>query len=315
MVKINSSGLQIIRVLFVISFLVLAIISSQHPTMQFNAVQYQPLPKTDHQNLARFLDEQTILIEAGYFLMGSDTGRADEKPYHRVYLNPYIIDRYETTNIQYQRFLRETDLIPPRYWTLNNYPPGQQLFPVVGVKWEDAQAYCNWVGKRLPTEAEWEKACRGEFGRIFPWGNDNGFSKGNVGILPAGPQPEMWDQAWEMLLSSVKPAGNPGLTSVGSFPLGTTQTGVFDMIGNASEWTADRYNWDGYWNIEPLNPLVTDPPWNHVVRGSAWLMPYGTIANGLDLNRCSTRSSSHGDTNDARIGFRCVKSVLEGQGK
>ena len=86
-------------------------------------------------------------------------------------LSAYEIDRYEVTNIQYQRLIKATGRRPPRYWFGSDYPRGQADVPVVGVSWQDADAYCTWVEKRLPTEAEWEKTCRGTDGRIYPWGN------------------------------------------------------------------------------------------------------------------------------------------------
>jgi formylglycine-generating enzyme required for sulfatase activity len=251
---------------------------------------------------AGYLDQQSVLISAGDFLMGSNTARQDEKPAHLVYLDAFKIDIYEITNIQYQRFVQETGTKPPRYWSGGDFPPGQALFPVVGVRWKDAEAYCSWAGKRLPTEAEWEKACRGSEGIIYPWGNDPKDGAAN------GPQPEMWKQAWSYLAAGDANSSAPSLQSVGSYPDGTSPYGVSDLVGNASEWVADYYNWDGYWKVGRSNPLVMEPTWNHVVRGSAWLMPYGVSPGGIDLNRCSTRSSSHGDTRDARMGFRCADS-------
>ena len=244
-------------------------------------------------------------IPAGYFIMGSDAGRDDEAPAHLVYLDAFWLDRFETTNGDYLVFLQETGRPAPLYWKNSKFPVGQEFFPVVGVRWKDAQAYCLWAGKRLPSEAEWEKACRGTEGQIYPWGDFPDPDRSNVGCLPGGISPEIWEEAWDLLVS---PARNkyPALESVGSYPQGASIYGIHDLAGNASEWVADYYNWDGYWEISSKNPLVMSPPWNHVVRGSAWLMPFGSSLGGYDLNRCSTRSSSHGDINDARMGFRCA---------
>ena len=272
-----------------------------------------PLPLSQGGPISQpqILDNQMAIIPAGDFLMGSDEGRSDEQPLHTVYLDEFYIDRYEITNLQYQHFVIDTRVTPPRYWSGDLYPPGLDHYPVVGVRWKDAQAFCAWAGKRLPSEAEWEKTCRGPQGLTYPWGNHPGNGEANVGVLPGGPNPEMWDQAWEMLASPADGSGKPGLMPVGSFPEGASPYQVYDLVGNASEWTADHYNWDGYWNTSTQNPLVSQPPWNHVVRGSSWWMPYGISPAGIDLNRCSSRSSSHGDTRDARIGFRCAWSDLD----
>jgi formylglycine-generating enzyme required for sulfatase activity len=249
--------------------------------------------------------DQMVFIPAGDFLMGSDTGRADEAPAHQVYLNGFWIDQYEVTNREYIEFIKESKISPPRYWDSDKYPSGQDLYPVVGVRWKDAQAYCEWIGKRLPTEAEWEKACRGTQGQIYPWGYSRWMQPANVAFLPEGPSATMWDDAWDLLTDPHK-KGLPCLLPVGSYPGGASPYGVHDLMGNASEWVADYYNWGGYWEVSTRNPLVLEPAWNHVVRGSAWLMPYGYDVVDHDLNRCSIRSSSHGDTRDARVGFRCA---------
>ena len=249
-----------------------------------------------------------VLIPAGEFIMGSDQGREDEAPAHLVYLDGFWIDQYEVTNQEYLRFVQETGISPPRYWLKGMYPSGQETYPVVGVRWKDAEAYCAWAGKRLPTEAEWEKACRGTEGKIYPWGNDPDPLRVNVTYPSEGPQPRQWDDAWALLIHP-QPDEHPSLKPVGSYPDGVSPFGIYDLVGNASEWVADYYNWDGYWEISTDNPLVLDPPWNHVLRGSAWLMPYGGDLGGHDTNRCTARSSSHGDTRDARVGFRCASSA------
>jgi formylglycine-generating enzyme required for sulfatase activity len=259
--------------------------------------------------LPEILDEKMVLIPSGSFIMGCDDCRQDESPEHSVYLDAFEIDQFEVTNIQYRRFIIEKGIIPPRYWVGQDYPEGQDIFPVVGVRWKDAEAYCAWNGKRLPTEAEWEKACRGVNGSIYPWGNLPQPEFGNVGILPGGPKPEMWEEAWSFLVVFSNPEDFPTPKPIGSYPAGTSPYGLLDLVGNASEWTADRYNWDGYGQLSAVNPLVLEPTWNHVLRGSAWLMPFGTTLDGYDYSRCSARSSSHGDTRDARMGFRCARSL------
>ena len=114
------------------------------------------LAASDAAQLVELLDRSTVHIAAGEFLMGSNTGRDDERPLHAVYLDTFEMDRYEITNAQYQRYLQTTGRTPPPYWNGNTYPKGQADYPVVGVSWDDADAYCAWAGKRLPTEAVWE---------------------------------------------------------------------------------------------------------------------------------------------------------------
>lgn len=277
------------------------------------------LAVSDEVQLALVLDRSVVSIAAGDFEMGSDKGRDDERPLHLVYLDVYEIDRYETTNAQYRRFVQATGRRAPLYWPGAEYPPGQADYPVVGVSWDDADAYCLWAGKRLPTEAEWEKACRGTDGRIYPWGDAWEPGRANINI-PAGPlrpptyaesEPTTWDVAWQLL--QVTPAGpkEPGLRPVGSHPDGASAYGIVDLVGNASEWVLDWYNWSDYMQVPARNPRVSGPPWNHCVRGSPWHDPVGTAEWVRNMSRCSARSSSH-EVRDPRIGFRCARAILGG---
>ena len=267
----------------------------------------------DEVALADALDQSMVAIPAGEFIMGSEDGRDDERPAHRVYLDAFELDRYEVTNAQYRRFLLATGGRPPRYWIGDAYPAGQADYPVVGVSWDDASAYCRWAGKRLPTEAEWEKACRGTDGRLYPWGQAWEPKRANVdaagwnfggatGDLAAA---TIWDAAWARLTLPPGSAG-PMLKPVGSHPDGAGPYGVLDMVGNASEWAADWYNWADYSALPARNPLATGPPWNHCLRGSAWADPAGQPAWTQALSRCSARNSAH-ETSDPRVGFRCAR--------
>lgn len=116
------------------------------------------------------LDQQMVLVPAGKFTRGSSHAD-DEKPGRSIYLNAFYMDKYEVTVGQYARYLKVTDMEEPPDWSIMNQPQHQRR-PVVNVTWEDAVNYCKWAGKRLPTEAEWEKAARGTDGRIYPWGNE-----------------------------------------------------------------------------------------------------------------------------------------------
>jgi iron(II)-dependent oxidoreductase len=247
------------------------------------------------------------IIPAGDFVMGSDRGKKHEQPPKWVYLDAYEIDRFEVTQAQYQQFLQSSGREPPIYWKGGNYPPGTASRPVVGVSWPDAQGYCEWAGKRLPTEAEWEKACRGREGKIFPWGDDWSEGKANLGAIQAENWPLDLEEGWEILQLTPDRPDLPGLQPVGSYLNGISDYGVFDLAGNASEWVADWYNWDGYEELPRRNPIGLGPPWNHSVRGSGWFDRRGMQALIMDSSRCSARNSSHSDA-DPRLGFRCARS-------
>jgi formylglycine-generating enzyme required for sulfatase activity len=176
------------------------------------------------------------------------------------------------------------------------------------VSWENAKAYCEWLGKRLPTEAEWEKTCRGTDGRLFPWGDSWEVKFANLGHSQAGNWPHSLEEGWALLASKEEGDGAPGLQPVGSYPQGASPYGVLDLAGNVSEWVVDWYNWDGYGDLPKDNPIGLGPPWNHSVRGSGWFDRRGQEGWIEDLSRCSSRNSSH-SYGDPRIGFRCARSI------
>ncbi|MGH8104575.1 MAG: formylglycine-generating enzyme family protein, partial [bacterium] len=120
---------------------------------------------------AQSQEPSMALVPAGEFTMGNPTGDSDEQPAHRVYLDAFSIDRYEVSIGQYAAFLQEAGGHPPSDWKTMNQPSHEKR-PVANVDWADAAAYCKWAGKRLPTEAEREKAARGTAGRLYPWGNE-----------------------------------------------------------------------------------------------------------------------------------------------
>ncbi len=173
---------------------------------------------------------ETVKIPAGEFPMGlslEQTVKIAEKlggkskhfensvPQHKVKLEEYYIDKYEVTNEEYKKFVDATKHKPPEHWDGQDPPAGQGKHPVVYVTWFDAAEYCTWVGKRLPTEAEWEKAARGGDGRIFAWGNKFDRRRANL-------------------------ASN-GTKKVGKYKKGVSSYGVHDMTGNVWEWTASNY--------------------------------------------------------------------------
>ena len=121
--------------------------------------------------LAQPVEGSMVVVPAGEFMMGSPTGDSDEQPAHKVYVDAFSVDVYEVTVGQYAAFLQAKGIDPPSDWKTMNQSAHQKR-PIANVDWADAVAYCKWAGKRLPTEAEWEKAARGTDGRLYPWGND-----------------------------------------------------------------------------------------------------------------------------------------------
>ncbi len=272
------------------------------------------LAEVNDPSLADVLNQSMVLIPAGEFIRGSNHGNFNEAPEQSVYVDAFEMDRYEVTNLQYSRFLSATRNKAPGYWVGGTYPVGQADYPVVEVSWNDAHAYCVWAGKRLPTEAEWEKACRGSNGNLYPWGNQWDSSRANVDTL-AGIQSQPWQagsaDAWayaEHLLQTTPGTDQLGLRPVGSYPNGMSAYGVMDLVGNASEWVFDWYNWSDYAGLSTRNPVNVEPPWNHCVRGSSWHDPAGALDQVASVSRCSARNSAH-STSDPRNGFRCAQSV------
>ena len=183
-------------------------------------------------------------------------GLPDERPLRLIYLGAFRIDRHEVTNVAYQEFVQATGYQAPAnsapaltLWEHNAPLPGIEQHPVVNVSWLDAVAFCRWANKRLPTEAEWEKAARGTDGRTYPWGNEWNFENGNSASYWARQTVQFadsteWDAFWVKGVGAAisKERGLKGeiLTlPVGSFPAGASPYGVLDMAGNAAECVQD----------------------------------------------------------------------------
>ncbi len=244
-----------------------------------------------------------VLIPGGEFQMGSSYGGGDdEKPVHTVYVDAFYMDKYEVTNAQYRAFVDANpqwrkDRIPRAYhngaylsrWTGNRYPNGKSNHPVAYVSWFAAMAYAQWAGKRLPTEAEWEKAGRGGLvGQNYPWGNGIGSTRANFGR-------------------------NVGkITPVGSYA--ANGYGLYDMAGNVWEWCLDEYDAGFYVRSPRRNPVsgaespahivnrFTRVKTSRVLRGGSW--------SGVALSlRVADRFRYPPSYTSWSSGFRCARAV------
>jgi len=232
-----------------------------------------------------------VKIPAGTFTMGSNDGDADEKPVHQVYLDEYYIDKYEVTNRQYKRFCDATGQSyppDPDFLGMSSYFTSRPDYPVVNVSWDDAQAYCTWAGKRLPAEAEWEKAARGTDARKYPWGNGEpdagGFYRANWG---EGSDQEVW-----------KRDGYEYTAPVGTYERGVSPYGCMDMAGNVWEWCNDWYGDKYYSSSTSNNPQGPSSGSDRVLRGGSWNCDAGLV-------RCANRGRSDPSYRLNNLGFRC----------
>ena len=247
---------------------------------------------------------EMVVILAGEFLMGSSDEDANnsEKPVHPVYLDAFYMDKYPVTNEQYKVFLdacpqwqKDNILIDYhngnylRTWHRNNYPKGAANHPVVNVSWYAAMAYAQWAGKRLPTEAEWEKAARGGLtGKKYPWGDQIDATQANYGE-------------------------NIGQTTpIGEYP--PNDYGLYDIVGNVWEWCVDEHILDFYANSPHRNPIA-DNDINYVFNNFTTLKTYRVLRGGSWMSipryvRVTPRfrfSPAHSIYN---VGFRCVRGVF-----
>jgi formylglycine-generating enzyme required for sulfatase activity len=259
-----------------------------------------PLAKQASSELARLAaaPEEMIYVPGGEFIMGLDDTTAlkiaDLPPSlfereigpqilgQKVAVKPFYIDRHEVTNAQYKLFMDDTGAaVPPcPAWVAEakQIRKGYENYPVTSVAWNEAAAYAKWAKKRLPTEAEWEKAARGIDGRLFPWGNTFAAEKAIVGS--ASPRPK-------------HPA------PVGSAPEGRSPYGAQDMIGNVREWTQDIYK--PYAPKDAVSVLLEER--NRVVRGAGW-HERDTFAS-----LCTSRWPTPPNAKEITLGFRCASSA------
>jgi formylglycine-generating enzyme required for sulfatase activity len=245
-----------------------------------------------------------IMIPSGLFDMGSNDESPDASPQHQVYVETFWIDRYEVTNEKYKKFIDATgypvpylgnDTLSSSYdWDqiARTFPAGRAKHPVVLVSWKDARAYCQWARKRLPTEAEWEKAARGTDKRIYPWGDN-----------------------WDFTLSNTLEGGRDETAPAGNYR-GTSFYGVMDMAGNVWEWTTDSYQpypGSNYWNGRFGERL-------RVLRGGSFrssgkvgrmIYPEGDKSFSYGTVTTTYRLGAIPDDKSEEFGFRCVRSATE----
>ncbi|MDH4229769.1 MAG: formylglycine-generating enzyme family protein [Nitrospirota bacterium] len=232
------------------------------------------------QRLAAPAVEGMVRVPAGAFIMGQDAADGevgvevgiDSMPRHRVVLPEFWIDRTEVTVGDYRVFLAASGHQPFSDWAWSNTTPREDQ-PVIAVKYDDAAAYCAWAGKRLPTEAEWEKAARGKDGRLYPWGNR--FDAARVVSVENGHFPD----------------------PVGSHPDNASPYGALDMAGNVAEWTATWYR------AHPGSDLqrVAFGEQYRVLKGGSWGAPEVFL-------RSANRHASLPELGAPAFGFRCAKS-------
>jgi formylglycine-generating enzyme required for sulfatase activity len=250
-----------------------------------------PSGPIDANNQIKVDPSEMVLIPKGPFYIGSsekdidwivETFYAesrdwylDETPSQAFYLNQFFIDKYEVTVEKYKNFIQKTRRTKPKF--LENPKHNGPNHPIVGVTWQDAADYCAWVSKRLPTEAEWEKAARGDDGRRYPWGNNAAIKKANV-------------RGTEDSFRYSSPVGN--------FPEGQSPYGVMDMAGNAFEWTQDWYK--PFPGNEGRDDLYNQKL--KVVKGGSWK------AN-MDLARSALRGKRFPHQSADHVGFRCAKNA------
>lgn len=219
-----------------------------------------------------------VLVSAGDFKMGTPNQGHEERPVHQVYLDAYYIDKYEVTNALYKVCV-DADVCEAPTHTDKYMDPERDQHPVAYVNWYMAEAYCEWRGARLPTEAEWEKAARSTDERRYPWGGE-GLSD---------------------IDSTYANYRNSDTMPVGSYPKGVSPYGAYDLAGNVKEWVADWYDEDYYAVSPATNPTGPENGYLRVTRSGTW--SYGMV----DL-RSASRGKGYPADSSSGLGFRCARS-------
>jgi formylglycine-generating enzyme required for sulfatase activity len=247
-----------------------------------------------------------VLVPAGTFRMSPSPGR-------EIHIDSFYIDEREITQAQYQRFVLDTGRHPPGKagfagkpyrWTGRRIPEGLEEHPIVGITWEEANSYCRWAVKRLPTEAEWEKAARGTDGRTYPWGSTWTATRLNSAELWAKHVIQSlkdydrfywWPSKknWEGRVVQTKP--------VGSFPGGASTYGALDMAGNVAEWVADWFDMNYPLTGPTRNPVGPASGTVKVVRGGAYSDPRWKVT-------ATFRGKAEPEKRLPTVGFRCART-------
>ena len=215
-----------------------------------------------------------ISIPGGEFQMGRDDGNVYERPAHKIQVKPFYIDHYEVTNDEYAKFVRLTRRNPPAHWREGQYENGEARLPVVNVTWYEARAFCEWAGKRLPVESEWEYAARGRDNRLYPYGNE-----------------------WKPRFSNARETGLDKPQAVGSYPEGDSTFGVADLAGNVAEWTETEY-------LPYPGSQARRDDGHRIIRGGGFRVP---AREQTATERFFDRPSASYDF----VGFRCAKDQAE----
>jgi formylglycine-generating enzyme required for sulfatase activity len=222
---------------------------------------------------------EMALVPEGWFSMGSNGGPPSTRPLHSVFVSSFEIAITEVTVEQFQAFARDSGRMP-LVWT-GGVLAMDPHYPVTGILWEEASAFCEWYGLRLPTEAEWEKAARGTDQRAYPWG-------------------DFWDPS----LANTTRGGARGVVVVGSLPGGASPYGILDMCGNVQEWVADYFSPTYYQESPSRDPMGPQLVLDRGLRGGSWASPASQSTTYF-------RNSSHSVSPNDEVGFRCARSIQQ----
>jgi len=255
------------------------------PSSHSGSTQNTPIPASYPNEIIGKDGAPMVLVPGGEFTMGSDKGDEDENPIHRVQVNAFYIDKFEVTNGRFAKFVDAIQSEPPWGFDDKNTPVAHVDRPVRWVSWMDAMAYCLWVGKRLPTEAEWEKAARGTDGRVYPWGNDS-------------PTPVH-------AVYGLKEAGEEALSVIGDRAKGQSPYGAHDLAGNLYEWVMDWYAENYYGNFATAPAVNPRGP----KEGTAKVQRGGSYINSPYRLRSTFRTKGDPTEEDPHVGFRCAQDV------
>jgi formylglycine-generating enzyme required for sulfatase activity len=246
-------------------------------------------------------DSMTLLyVPAGDFTMGSDDGDDDEKPAHTIYLDTFWIDQTEVTNAMYAMCVGDDECDPPnstRSLSRDGYYGNNQFdnFPVIYASWNDANAYCSWADRRLPTEAEWEKAAswdeKNQLKHKYPWGDD--FIANLLNFCDKSCSFNHTDTNWDDGYSDTSPVGN--------YLNGASFYGALDMAGNVWEWVSDWYDSSFYNNSPPSNPQGPASGQKRILRGGSWFDDFSIVHSFSRLPVEPSTSFYH-------FGIRCARS-------